>query len=211
MEEAYTQLYQEFLRLRSLCLRQAALLHQLTAALQKQQGAAALPNGDLGDMMSIPVQCTHGIPAHVHENPRARAAAAAAAHDAAARCGFNELSKNMGAVSDLLVEDMSVLCVDSPLHREEEGVKLEQKVAPLLTLDPLDSSPGRADHLGRDRTRMLASDRPSLVADFMSLSGGMLMSDVVLQSHICDFCQAVFPRDSTTKGEFLRHLHTHVP
>ncbi|KAG7238284.1 hypothetical protein INR49_030995 [Caranx melampygus] len=112
MEEAYNELYQEFLRLRSLCLRQAALLHQLTAALQKQQGAAALPNGDLNDMMSI---------------------------------------------------------------------------------------------------AMLAADRPSLVTDFMSLSGGMLMSDVVLQSHVCDFCQAVFPRDSTTKGEFLRHLHTHVP
>lgn len=38
MEEAYSELYQEFLRLRSLCLRQAALLHQLATALQKQQG-----------------------------------------------------------------------------------------------------------------------------------------------------------------------------
>lgn len=38
MEEAYGELYQQFLRLRSLCLRQAALLHQLTTALQKQQG-----------------------------------------------------------------------------------------------------------------------------------------------------------------------------
>lgn len=38
MEEAYSELYQQFLRLRSLCLRQAALLHQLATALQKQQG-----------------------------------------------------------------------------------------------------------------------------------------------------------------------------
>lgn len=38
MEEAYSELYQEFVRLRSLCLRQAALLHQLTTALQKNQG-----------------------------------------------------------------------------------------------------------------------------------------------------------------------------
>lgn len=38
MEEAYRELYQEFIRLRSLCLRQAAMLHQLTTALQKQQG-----------------------------------------------------------------------------------------------------------------------------------------------------------------------------
>lgn len=38
MEQAYSELYQQFLQLRSLCLRQAALLHQLTTTLQKQQG-----------------------------------------------------------------------------------------------------------------------------------------------------------------------------
>lgn len=38
MEEAYNQLYQEFLRLRSLCLKQAALLRQLTTGPQSQQG-----------------------------------------------------------------------------------------------------------------------------------------------------------------------------
>lgn len=38
MEEAYSELYKEFLRLRSLCLKQAALLHQLATALQEQQG-----------------------------------------------------------------------------------------------------------------------------------------------------------------------------
>lgn len=38
MEEAYIELYQEFLRLRSLCLKQAALLHELTTALQKEKG-----------------------------------------------------------------------------------------------------------------------------------------------------------------------------
>lgn len=87
-------------------------------------------------MMSIPVQCTYEI----HENPPA----------AAAQCGINGLSKNMGTVSDVLAEDMSMLCVDSPLHRQED-VKPEEKVATLLTLD---SSPGRDDHLGRDRTRV---------------------------------------------------------
>lgn len=38
MEEAYNELYQQFLHLKSLCLRQAALLHQLSTAQQKQQG-----------------------------------------------------------------------------------------------------------------------------------------------------------------------------
>lgn len=55
-----------------------------------------------------------------------------------------------------------------------------------------------------------AADAPSLVDDFLNQSGGLLMSDVALQSLTCEFCQAVFPGDSTTRGEFLRHLYTHV-
>lgn len=51
--------------------------------------------------------------------------------------------------------------------------------------------------------QMPATNSPSLV-------GGVLMSDVALQSHVCEFCQAVFPGDTTTRGEFLRHLYTHV-
>lgn len=54
------------------------------------------------------------------------------------------------------------------------------------------------------------SDCSSQVGDLLLQAGGALMSDVALQSHICEFCQAVFPGDSTTKGEFLRHLCTHV-
>ncbi|XP_066528684.1 uncharacterized protein zgc:113184 isoform X2 [Hoplias malabaricus] len=38
MEEAYTALYQEFLRLQALCLKQAAMLQHLTEALRRQQG-----------------------------------------------------------------------------------------------------------------------------------------------------------------------------
>lgn len=37
MEEAYSELYQQFLHLRTLCLRQAALLHQLTTTLREQK------------------------------------------------------------------------------------------------------------------------------------------------------------------------------
>lgn len=37
MEEAYSELYQQFLQLRSLCLKQAALLHHLAKALQEQK------------------------------------------------------------------------------------------------------------------------------------------------------------------------------
>lgn len=38
MEEAYTELYREFLQLRLLCLKQAALLNKLTEKLRTQQG-----------------------------------------------------------------------------------------------------------------------------------------------------------------------------
>ncbi|XP_071351465.1 uncharacterized protein [Trachinotus anak] len=218
MEEAYGELYQEFLRLRSLCLRQAALLHQLRTALQKQQGAT-VPNGDLSDMMSIPVQCSQEIPVYFHEKPQPRTAAA---HNLEAQCGVDHLSRNVGTFTDLLAEDMSKLCMDLRLQSKEDG-KLQQRVAPMLTPDSSrwqgassceSKNPAQADHPVRERTlhtaRMPASGSPSLDSDFLSQSGGMLMSDVVMQSHVCDFCQAVFPSDTTTRGEFLRHLHTHI-
>lgn len=58
--------------------------------------------------------------------------------------------------------------------------------------------------------QMPVTDRLSLGGDFFCQASGALMSDVALQSHICDFCQAVFPGHTTTRGEFLRHLDTHV-
>ncbi|XP_070699872.1 uncharacterized protein [Pempheris klunzingeri] len=216
MEEAYSELYQQFLRLKSLCLRQAALLHQLTNALQKHQGDA-VHNGDLGDMTSIPVQCTHEIPVYLHESPLLLEATGT-------QRGGNCLCGNAGTFSDLLAEDMSRLCVDVPRQRKEDGT-LEQKVAPLLGMDSsrcqgassnFSKNLWQVDHPG-DRPKhavktydVAAAGGPALVGDILSESGGRLMSDVALQSHICEFCQAVFPGDTTTRGEFLRHLYTHV-
>ncbi|AWP03041.1 Hypothetical protein SMAX5B_014369 [Scophthalmus maximus] len=146
MEEAYSELYQQFLRLRSLCLRQAALLNQLTTALQKQQGAT-VPNGELTDMMSISVQCSQEIPVYFHENPQPLTAAA-------------NNPTNVGTLSDLLAGDMSKLCMDFPLRRKEEW-KLEQKVAPLSSLESSrwqgassneSKNPVQADRPGRDGT-----------------------------------------------------------
>lgn len=188
MEEAYSELYQEFLRLRALCLRQAALLHQLTKALQKQQGAT-VPNGELSDLMSIPVQCTQKIPVYPHEKPK---------------MAYNPAA-NVGTFSDLLTEDMSKLCMNVTHQRKDDG-KVEQK--------HLSSNPRQAGQPGRNRTLHSAglpvTDSLSLDEAHQQLSGGVLMSDVALQSHVCDFCQAVFPGDTTTGGEFLRHLYTHV-
>lgn len=38
MEEAYAALYQEFVRLQTLCLKQAAMLKHLSDTVQQQQG-----------------------------------------------------------------------------------------------------------------------------------------------------------------------------
>lgn len=38
MEEAYAALYQEFVRLQSLCLKQAAIIQHLSDTIQRQQG-----------------------------------------------------------------------------------------------------------------------------------------------------------------------------
>lgn len=209
MEEAYCELYQQFLRLRSLCLRQAAMLHQLTAALQKQ--GVTVPNGDISDMTSIPVQCTQEIPAYLHEKPQQLTMA----HSPAAKRADDWLPRDVGASSNLLAEDMSKLCVEGPCQRKENE-ELAQNIAPLLSLESsrwqgASSSASKnlgADHLCGDRT-MQTMMMPG-VGDILTPPEGPLMSDVALQSHICEFCQAVFPGASTTRGEFLRHLYTHV-
>ncbi|XP_069565890.1 uncharacterized protein [Brachyistius frenatus] len=208
MEEAYAELYQQFLSLRSLCLRQAALLHQLTTALQKQQG---VPNGEVSEMTSVPVQRSCEISAYHHEWPQPRT------ETPAAQRGVERLPRNMGTFSDLLAEDMSKLCVEMPSRRTEE-VKAEEKALFLFAFDPLtchgasnDESP---DHVDGGRTLCTVmtplTDGCSAAGGLFSRSDEPLMSDVALQSHVCEFCQAVFPGDSTTGGEFLRHLYTHV-
>lgn len=216
MEEAYTQLYQEFLRLRSLCLRQAALLHQLTTALQKQQGAS-VPNGELTDTMSIPVQCTPEIPTYVLEKPLPLAATA---HNPVAQCGVQSSSKNVGTFSDLLAQDMFKLCVDG--HGKDDR-KSHPNPSSLLAQDApkiqgtsqnVSKHPKPTDHTPGDgrphtaRTPLAGCLSPH--GDFLNQSDALLMSDIALQSHVCEFCQAVFPGDTTTRGDFLRHLYTHI-
>ncbi|XP_034550397.1 uncharacterized protein zgc:113184 [Notolabrus celidotus] len=217
MEEAYSELYQQFIRLRSLCMKQAALLHHLTAALQKQQGAP-VPNRE-SDTMPFPVQSTQEIPVCLHEKPQQFTTTA---YHPAAQCGVDGPHGNVGTFSNLLAEDMSKLCVGSPPQRKEDWTLEQQKVAPLLSVDSgwqgasfnVSKNLGQADHLGGDNmvlTEMMpVSAGPALVEDCLCPSSGMLMSDVTLQSHVCEFCQAVFPGDTTTRGEFLRHLYTHV-
>lgn len=236
MEEAYSELYQQYLRLRSLCLKQAALLNQLTAALQKQKGAdhkhcytnahcdvtvlgTPLPTRESG-VLSTPVQFTQEIPVCLGEKPQQLNTAA---HGPAAHYGIDGPHGHAGTSFDILAEDMSKLCVDLPQQRKEDR-NLEQKISPLLSVDspwwqgaPFGVSKplAQAVDLGGDKTKltkmMPLSRDPILVHDFQCPSSGMLVSDVALQSYVCEFCQAVFSGNTTTNGEYLRHLYTHIP
>ncbi|KAF4093806.1 hypothetical protein AMELA_G00005930 [Ameiurus melas] len=49
-----------------------------------------------------------------------------------------------------------------------------------------------------------------LTSEMLSEAGGMLMSRITLHSQVCEFCHAVFPGHTTTRGDFLRHLTTHI-
>ncbi|XP_075880565.1 uncharacterized protein LOC142887113 isoform X2 [Nelusetta ayraudi] len=213
MEEAYNQLYQQFLCLRSLCLRQASLLNQLTAALQKQQGAA-IPHGDSHGTRSTTVQENlRGAPEE--QTPQGHVPAAGAP-----QWGFGGDASKTGASSTLLSPKVSELhadggfCQPCPKH-EAQDLALARSLETLGWQGASCPDPKTAQPLERPvRDTALftlpATDRPFLADDFPSHSDGLLMSDVALQSHMCDFCQAVFPGDTTTRGEFLRHLYTHV-
>ncbi|XP_061778537.1 uncharacterized protein zgc:113184 [Nerophis ophidion] len=170
MEDAYRQLHQEFVCLRSLCLRQAALLHQLIAAGQTEKGD---PDGVL------PVRCLQEIPFQGPPNP-------------APPSNLN--------LSRLLTEDLSKFCLKS-----SEGKIEDEKSSNQWSCDPRGAAEGHQDSM-----RMLRTNPRTFTVDLPSLSGRLQTSDVTLQSDVCDFCQAVFPGHTTTRGDFLQHLHNHV-
>ncbi|XP_068171994.1 uncharacterized protein zgc:113184 [Antennarius striatus] len=218
MEDAYNKLYEQFLHLKSLCLKQAALLHELSTALQKHQGST-VPNGELSDMMSTHVKCVQDIPAYLKEQPCLQTATV---QNPAEPSGVDHLSRNMWTFSDILAEDISQLSVDGPFQKKENQGGAQNAV-PSLHCDPcvsqgfsskVSKNLWQTDHLSEDMTmqvmRMPTEGNTSLTGHFPSQSDGLLLSDVALQSHVCEFCQATFPGDTTTRGEFLRHLYTHV-
>uniref|UniRef100_A0A3P9PDA9 Uncharacterized LOC103465290 n=1 Tax=Poecilia reticulata TaxID=8081 RepID=A0A3P9PDA9_POERE len=189
MEDAYSELYQEFLRLRSLCLRQAALLHQLTTALQKQQGMSF-------DFNPQPLTSAGPDPTPPH--------------------GAEHAFRNVGCASGVLAEGMSKLSVNMPCQRKQDA-KTEMLNPFVFNTEfskhhadsPSRPKPSEQNGPGERRAPYMVS-MPMMDGGLLNLSGGAMMSDVAMHSHVCDFCQAVFPGDSTTRGEFLRHLHTHV-
>ncbi|XP_014876981.1 uncharacterized protein LOC106939184 [Poecilia latipinna] len=210
MEDAYSELYQQFLRLRSLCLRQASLLHRLTTALQKQQGVS-VSEVEVSDLISIPVQCSHEVSAFLYEKPQPLTSAGP---DPTLPHGAEHASRNVGCASGVLAEGMSKLSVNMPCQRKQDA-KTEMlnpfvfntEFSKLHADSPSRSKPSEQNGPGERRAPYMM---PMTDGGLLNLSGGAMMSEVAMHSHVCDFCQAVFPGDSTTRGEFLRHLHTHV-
>ncbi|XP_077583399.1 uncharacterized protein LOC144203706 isoform X2 [Stigmatopora nigra] len=185
MEAAYRELYQEFVHLRSICLRQAALLNRLMQSLQQAKG---IPNGNLTS------KHTQEIPGHFQEKPMRT------------QTDPRVLSSNENT-SHLLAEDVSKLSMNAPDGKAQLKLSLGQDH--LTNMFSYDAPSGGGSL--KDSQRMSLSDSQLFGFDLPSLPGGRLMSDLTLQSHECDFCQAVFPRHTTTRGEFLQHLHKHFP
>ncbi|KAI7789817.1 hypothetical protein IRJ41_000926, partial [Triplophysa rosa] len=65
-----------------------------------------------------------------------------------------------------------------------------------------------ATHTSQQKRRPWSSS--FLDSELVSQAGGLFMSGVTLQSQVCEFCHAVFPGQTSTRGEFLRHLTTHM-
>ncbi|KAJ8412231.1 hypothetical protein AAFF_G00144980 [Aldrovandia affinis] len=231
MEEAYQELYREFLRLQSLCLKQAALLRHLTEALKQQKAAAPVPNADPSAPVSIPVQCTEdkqGTPFQDCAQAMARLLPPGSHTKASTAVA--------GCESALLAREIDRLQLSSA----QQGGSRGTGTPTVATMGPL-VSPGlvppgglgdtlRPDqHLrevfhkavggtnefdtvdgtrrGRKPPWMFSS---FLDSEMLSQGGGLLMSEVALHSQVCEFCQAVFPGNTTTRGEFLRHLTAHI-
>ncbi|XP_036415823.1 uncharacterized protein zgc:113184 isoform X2 [Colossoma macropomum] len=162
MEEAYTALYQEFLRLQALCLKQAEMLQRLTEALRRQQGDT-------------------------------------------------EISPIAGAMDRLQLD---------PTWREANLNSHDETVSVDSTRQKGTLEPSILEELRQAEQRWHSSQPPKptqrpwsssfMNSEMLSQAGGLLMSGVTLQSQVCEFCHAVFPGHTTTRGEFLRHLTTHT-
>lgn len=129
---------------------------------------ASIPNGELSNVMSVPVQFTHEIPTYLLEKPQTLTSVT---QIPAAQCGADYHSRNTKSFPDLLADDMTKLCVDVPSQRKE-SVKAENKFPLLLPLDSLachgasynDSRNSKQNHPAGDRTlrTIRVKDEPRL-------------------------------------------------
>ncbi|XP_048029166.1 uncharacterized protein zgc:113184 [Megalobrama amblycephala] len=206
MEEAYAALYQEFVRLQSLCLKQAAMLKHLSDTVQRQQGLATAP----ARIFENPCHFTeekmgHLLhPAECHESQRLNLAEthilnSQSAHDLShIDRGLDKLHLNLDML-DLKQGSHDNAVFHNPVKTPENSAwddlrKVEQHY-----------------HANQTSQRLRRPWSSSFLdSELVSQAGGLFMSGVTLQSQVCEFCHAVFPGHTSTRGEFLRHLTTHM-
>ncbi|XP_059393808.1 uncharacterized protein zgc:113184 [Carassius carassius] len=200
MEEAYAALYQEFVRLQSLCLKQAAIIQHLSDTIQRQQGLATAPT------MNFEEKSGHRPhPAERHDQEPLRDPN-----------GPHILGSQ--TVSDLSQIDRGLdklhLNLDMPDQKQDDHDKAvfhyPVKTTENSALDDLRRV--EQNYYANQTSQRLRRPWSSsfLDSELVSQAGGLFMSGVTLQSQVCEFCHAVFPGHTSTRGEFLRHLTTHM-
>ncbi|XP_053509000.1 uncharacterized protein zgc:113184 isoform X1 [Ictalurus furcatus] len=227
MEEAYTALYQEFLRLQLLCLKQAEMLQHLTEALRRQQGVAPVFNGDFEDLYSEPVRYRRdGLGTFTRAEDQAHAAhthkQVAHTHTPAAQTPPPTLPPS-GITGDSAVSPLAGALNRLHLEPVQEKVEVDGAAAASGWCETEERS--ILDELRQVQQRWYSSQTPKLqqqqqqrrpwsssflTSEMLSEAGGMVMSRITLHSQVCEFCHAVFPGHTTTRGDFLRHLTTHI-
>ncbi|NP_001018552.1 uncharacterized protein isoform X1 [Danio rerio] len=202
MEEAYAALYQEFVRLQSICLKQAAMLQHLSEALQRQQGSATASARNFVN----PCQCAGKNTyqqTQCHESQR---------HPAGENLLEPQTTNYLGKIDeglDKLHLNMDVLDQKQAVHDKAVFHNPAQMPASSAWDDLRKAEEQYYDNQTLQKLRRPGSSS-FLDSELLSHAGGLIMSGVTLQSQVCEFCHAVFPGHTTTRGEFLRHLTTHM-
>lgn len=193
MEEAYTSLYQEFLHLQSLCLKQAAMLQHLSDIIQRQQVSSSAPN-----LEASPCQCTQSHPAEEPQKLPTGSHCQTCNDFSQTENRLDKLRSNLD-LSDQKQGDTDKQVFQNSVRTVNNSAWQDLKKAEQCY---------NATQTSQQRRRPWSSS--FLDSELVSQAGGLLMSGVTLQSQVCEFCHAVFPGHTSTRGEFLRHLTTHM-
>nr|XP_023689363.1 uncharacterized protein LOC111855013 isoform X2 [Paramormyrops kingsleyae] len=232
MEEAYRDLYMEFLRLRSLCLKQAALLSKLMEMLKQQQAVSHIPNVSEEVKVSLPVQCMEEehksegsrMPLGIHPHPADLLLTSPVAGSCSGASyplaeGLNRLHLQVAESPNIRPVEVHKIATMGPLGAARGNTAPTAVLADLMREEQrLRETPNNfgafanhaMEHEQKPPTQRRWMNSSFLNSEMLSQAGGLLMSEVALQSQVCEFCRAVFPGNTTTIGEFLRHLNTHV-
>ncbi|KAJ3602112.1 hypothetical protein NHX12_029871 [Muraenolepis orangiensis] len=123
--------------------------------------------------------------------------------------------------SELLVDEMGKLGLNVTQQTKTNTKQEEQSPRPSSSVLRSLASSGADSHEAPQRKegRAMQSDGMASQAKWayipswdnsLSSGSGIFMSETELQSQMCEFCHAIFPGQTATRGEFLRHLYTHI-